>query len=72
MNIIEDMYAAFKNKFFPKNVTVMRREGKKTKMVNNGGWSDPRDHQLCIQYELPLDQIVQANDNFKSFLYKTK
>lgn len=50
----------------------MRREGKKTKMVNNGGWSDPRDHQLCIQYELPLDQIVQANDNFKSFLYKTK
>lgn len=66
------MFVAFQSKFFPQNVSVMRREGKKTKMVNNGGWSDPRDAILCIQYELPLDQIIQANVNFKPFLFKAK
>lgn len=72
VKVIEEMYTAFRSKFFPAKVSVMRRQGKKTKMVNNGGWNDPRDHQLCIQYELPLEQIIRKNANFKPFLLNSK
>ena len=72
VKVIEEMYTAFRSKFFPAKVSVMRRQGKKTKMVNNGGWNDPRDHQLCIQYELPLEQIIRKNANLKPFLLNPK
>ena len=59
-----EVYSLHQDRFFPRNFSVMRLPSKKTKLVNNGGWADPRDHQLCLQYEFPLEQIIKLNDNF--------
>lgn len=79
---IEELYLNNQDKFFPDRLTVMRRQDKKLKIVNNGGWNDPRDHQLCLQYELPFEnysiltknrcgyipsEIIKSNANFAPF-----
>lgn len=65
---LEALYSQYKDKFFPSNFSVMKHQSQKVKLVNNGGWSDPRDHQLCIQYELPFEQIAQSNTDLKRYL----
>ena len=65
---IENFYSRFQNQFFPGNFSVIRKKSPKIKLVNNGGWSDPRDHELCIQYELEYDQIIKSNVNFRLFI----
>jgi len=61
---LQDVYSRNRDRFFPRNFTVIKQPSKKIKFVNNGGWSDPRDHDLCFKFELPLEQILKSNPNF--------
>lgn len=63
-------------KFFEKNheyqfideVRIEKHTSGYKRIINNGGWSDRRDHQLCQQYQLPVLQIFHRNQYFYKLL----
>lgn len=51
VNTIEMAYTSKKDEFFPDQIELESvNTGIKRAKVSNGGWSDPRDHQLCKSF----------------------
>ncbi|CAG2100214.1 unnamed protein product, partial [Medioppia subpectinata] len=48
---IEDTFKVSKNYLFPKQMILQQKSQKPFRMPKaNGGWADPRDHELCLNH----------------------
>lgn len=61
---IENILTFNEKYLFPTNYQINKSKNRKIKLNNNGGWSDPRDHKLCIQYQFTDEEILKINKNF--------
>ena len=64
---LKDSYAQKPDEFFPKelllsNISTGIRRVKKP----NGGWSDPRDHQLCKSFVYSNVVAINENDSLQT------
>lgn len=60
---IENLFKINEKYLFPTNYQINKAKNKKIKLKNNGGWSDPRDHELCNQYQFTDKEILKLNPN---------
>jgi alpha-1,6-mannosyl-glycoprotein beta-1,2-N-acetylglucosaminyltransferase len=66
---IEDVLMKSKDYLFPKSISLIKTPNRNTRMPKvNGGWSDKRDHILCLSF---LDQSVKPVHHPKRFHRKT-
>lgn len=45
---IQELLASDQNKLYPSSIRIIDQPAGRTKITENGGWGDTRDHQLCI------------------------
>lgn len=71
VNTIEQKFEQNQKVLFPAKLDLVAEKSfRKIRFKNNGGWADPRDHQLCQQYVQPFDKIIKSNPNFAQFASK--
>ena len=61
VEVVQNFLSEVKDQLYPESLKVIENSIKMTnKPKENGGWADPRDHELCLQMASPLERESQT------------